>query len=129
MASIQSVVSSAFVAAALVCASATGAYSASAHRDLADQAAGEYDGDIISDARGSSQSDVHITVAKTGPNRVSVTADNERIPARTFKLTRAMDTIQNSGGNEVFLLDLSKSPHSLSLTIDDASWSGAQAPD
>lgn len=92
--------------------------------DLADLAQGSYHGDVISDARGSSQSDVGITVAKTARNTVSVTADYDRIPTRTFKLTRAMNTIQNVGGTEVFLLDLSKSPLRLDLTIDDASWSG-----
>lgn len=92
--------------------------------DLADVSAGAYYGDIISDARGSSQSDIAVTVTKIGRNEIQVTCDCERLPTRTFKLTRAMDTIQNASGTEVFLLDLSKSPHGLDLTIDDASWSG-----
>lgn len=92
--------------------------------DLADTAQGVFYGDVISDARGASQSDVLITVVKSGPNTVRVTSDYARIPARTFPLTRAMDTIQNARGTEVFLLDLAKSPHRLDLTIDDASWSG-----
>lgn len=92
--------------------------------DLADVSAGAYHGDIISDARGSSQSDIGVTVVRTGPNEIEVTCDCPRIPSRTFKLTRAMDTIQNVGGTEVFLLDLTNSPHRLDLTIDDASWSG-----
>ena len=92
--------------------------------DLADMAQGSYYGDVISDARGSSQSDVGITVTKTERNTVTVTSDYRRIPTRTFRLTRAMDTIQNVGGTEVFLLDLAKSPRRLDLTIDDASWSG-----
>jgi hypothetical protein len=94
--------------------------------DLADMAAGSYAGDVISDARGSSQSGVAVTVAKTGANQVSVTSSYSRIPPRTFRLTRAMNTIQNVGGTEVFLLDVSKSPRKLDLTIDDASWSGTQ---
>lgn len=92
--------------------------------DLADVAQGSYAGDVISDARGSSQSDVEIVVTRVGPNRVTVESDYARISARTFRLTRAMDTIQNVGGTEVFLLDLAKSPRRLDLTIDDASWSG-----
>ena len=94
--------------------------------DLAETAQGSYSGDVISDARGSSHSHVHVTVTKAGPNTISVSADYRRIPSRTFKLTKVMSTIQNVGGTEVFLLDLSKSPHQLSLTIDDAAWSGTR---
>ena len=94
--------------------------------DLADAAAGSYFGDVISDARGSSHSDVRIVVAKVGPNRVRVTSDYPRLPAFTISLTRAMSTIQNAGTGAVFLLDLSKTPHSLMVTVADASWSGAK---
>jgi hypothetical protein len=89
-------------------------------------AEGSYLGDVISDARGPSRSGVRITVAKAGPNRVRVSADYARLPAFTVQLTRAMDTLQNSGGAEVFLLDLSKSPRTLMVTVDDASWAGTR---
>jgi hypothetical protein len=92
--------------------------------DLAEMVQGSYSGDVISDARGSSRSDVEVTLTKTGPNTISVVSDYGRIPQRTFKLTKVMSTIQNVGGTEVFLLELEKSPPQLTLTIDDASWSG-----
>ncbi len=94
--------------------------------DLADLVSGLYHGDVMSDARGSSQSDVTISIDKVAPGTVRVTSDYERIPERTFRLTRAMQTIQNQGGEpgEVFLYDQGKSPPSLMLTLDDASWSG-----
>ena len=92
--------------------------------DLADTAAGLYRGDVISDARGSSQSDVTISVDKVGPNTVRVTSDYERLPEFTTRLTRAMQTIQQVGTEQVFLLDLSKNPRSLMVTVDDASWAG-----
>ena len=95
--------------------------------DLADMAAGVYLGDVMSDARGSSQSDVTISVDKTGPNTVRVTSDYERLPEFTTRLTQAMQTIQNSGTTpqlQVFLLDLSKNPRTLMVTVDDASWAG-----
>ncbi|MEA2737290.1 MAG: hypothetical protein QOH05_597 [Acetobacteraceae bacterium] len=95
--------------------------------DLADMAAGVYDGDVISDARGSSRSNVRLTVVKTGPNTVYVTATYPRLPPFSAKLTRAMNTIQKVGGPGVFLLDLSKSPHGLDVTVDDASWSGTRS--
>jgi hypothetical protein len=95
------------------------------HRyDLADYAKGEYDGDVISDSQGSSHSGVHITVTKIAPSTVKVSSDYPRLPTFTAKLTRAMQTIQNAGGSEVFLLDLNKVPHSLDVTAGGASWSG-----
>lgn len=94
--------------------------------DLADAAQGTYHGDVISDARGSSREGVTITVTKTGPNTVRVTSDYPRLPAFTARLMRAMQTIQNASGSEVFLLDTSKSPPGLDVTVDDASWSGAK---
>ncbi len=95
--------------------------------DLADTAAGVYRGDVISDARGSSRSDVMISVDKTGPNTVRVTSDYERLPEFTIQLTRAMQTIQQVGTEQVFLLDLSKSPRTLHVTVDDAAWAGVRA--
>jgi hypothetical protein len=95
--------------------------------DLADIAAGVYDGDVISDARGSSRSNVRLTVIKTGPNTIYVTATYPRLPPFSAKLTRAMNTIQKATGPGVFLLDLSKNPLRLDVTVDDASWSGARS--
>ena len=96
--------------------------------DLGDLAEGTYSGDVISDARGTSQSDVHLTVTRVAPSTVEVTSDYERLPTFTVRLTRAMQTIQSAGGREVFLLDLSKSPRRLDVTVDDASWSGDKDP-
>jgi hypothetical protein len=94
--------------------------------DLADTAAGIYSGDVISDARGSSRSGVTITVTKVGPGTVKVASDYKRLPEFTIKLTKAMQTIQQTGTSVVFLLDLSKSPRRLDITVDDASWSGTR---
>jgi hypothetical protein len=95
--------------------------------DLADVAAGVYDGDVISDARGSSRSDVRVTVVKSGPNAISVTASYRRMPPFTVRLTRAMNTVQQVGTSVVFLLNLSQSPHRLDITVDNASWSGSRS--
>jgi hypothetical protein len=81
--------------------------------DLADAAAGIYDGNVISDARGSSRSNVRLTVTKVGPNTVSITSSYPRLPPFSAKLNRYMNTIQKVGGPEVFLLDLSKRPPGL----------------
>jgi hypothetical protein len=97
-----------------------------ARQDLADVAQGSYFGDVISDARGSSRSEVRINVTRIGPNRIRISSDYPRLRTFEASLTRAMDTIQNRGGDEVFLLDLSRSPHSLHVTVDGASWAGAR---
>lgn len=94
--------------------------------DLADVSAGTYFGDVISDSRGSSQSDVTITVAKTGPNTVRVSSSYPRLPTFSVHLTRAMQTIQQASGDNVFLIDQAKSPWSLDVTVDGASWSGTR---
>ena len=96
----------------------------SARADLADQAQGTYIGEIISDARGSSHSGVRITVTKIGRNKVRVAADYDRLPAFESSLARYLQTVQNNGGDAIFLLDLSKNPAALSVTVDDASWAG-----
>jgi hypothetical protein len=94
--------------------------------DLADIASGTWFGDVISDARGSSRSNVRLTVTKIGPNKVRITSDYARLPSFTASLARYMNSIQNSSGAEVFLIDTSKSPPSLDVTVADASWSGVK---
>jgi hypothetical protein len=94
--------------------------------DLADMVQGSYSGDVVSDARGSARTGVGVELTKAGPSRVTIVFDYARMPSRTFRLTRVADTIQNVGGTEVFLLELAKSPRRLSLTIDDAVWSGTR---
>lgn len=118
--------SPAFVLLAALALTAPVSLSAQAKKptDLADVAQGTYHGDVISDARGSSQSDVTITVTKTAPGTVEVTSSYPRLPKFTTRLTRAMQTIQQASGNTVFLLDLSRTPNRLDITVDDASWSG-----
>ena len=92
--------------------------------DLATTVEGTYHGEVISDARGSSQSDVTVTVKRVAPNTVSVSSDYPRLPTFSVKLTRALQTIQQANGDTVFLVDQSKSPWSLDVTVDDASWTG-----
>ena len=114
------------LAAPIPSAPASASQAEQRRQDLADTAAGSYAGDVISDARGSSRSGVRITVTKIGPNRVRISSDYPRLPSFEAALTRAMDTIQNRSGDEVFLLDLSQMPNSLHVTVDDASWAGVR---
>lgn len=91
--------------------------------DLADEVAGTYHGDVISDARGSSQSGVTVTVAKVGPNLVEVSADYPRIPTVRIRIEQAMNSIVQADGDHVFVINRDVDPRRLDLTIDDASLS------
>lgn len=94
--------------------------------DLADAAAGEWYGDVISDARGSSRSGVKIIITRVGPNKIHVESSYKRLPPFDVRLQRVMATVQNVDGSQVFLIENAKSPVTLSITNDDASWSGTR---
>ena len=113
----------AILLAALVSWSTATAAAPERKPDLADLVAGIYRGDIISDARGSSQSGVTITVTRVGKDRVAIACDCKRIPAVEIPIERAMDAILASSGPHVFLIENQRDPRRLSLTIDDASLS------
>ena len=106
---------------------AAGTVQAQAQRkpDLADAVAGTYHGDVISDSKGSSRSDVTLTVTRTGPNTVSVTSNYSRLPQITVPLTTAMSTIQQAGGDSVFLYDRGKKSLDVSF-LNEVSWSGTR---
>ena len=87
---------------------------------------GTYYGDVISDSRGSSRTGVTITVTKAARGTVIVTSSYARLPTFTVHLTRAMQTIQQVNGDNVFLVNQAKSPWSLDLTVNGASWSGVK---
>ena len=94
-----------------------------ARADLADQVAGTYFGDVISDARGASRSGVTVTVTKVGPNLVEVRSDYSRIPTVRIPLTQAMSAILSDDRDYTFLNTRDQDPRRLDLTIDDASLS------
>jgi hypothetical protein len=94
--------------------------------DLADAVEGSYAGSVISDARGSSRSDVNLVVKRVGRNTVHVSSDYPRLPEFRTELTQTMHAIQTTGTDVVFLFDRSKEPPSLDITVDDASWSGVR---
>lgn len=105
---------------------ATTAHAQPQHKpDLADAVAGTYHGDVISDSKGSSRSDVTVTVTRTGPNTVSVTSDYPRLPQITVPLTAAMSTIQQARGDSVFLYDRGKKSLDVSF-LNEVSWSGVR---
>jgi TIR domain len=99
--------------------------STSGHVDPADLASGVYYGGVISDAKGSSRSDVTVTVTKVGPRRVRITSDYERLGTVEVELTRVGDGIQSAGGDTTFLLEPRKEPPTLSYNPHgDVAYSG-----
>jgi hypothetical protein len=95
--------------------------------DLGDAAQGSYFGDVISDSKGSSKSDVTLTVTRIGANRVRVSSDYARLPVVEVPLTRAMDKILNASGATTFLLDRSKGETRLDVSfLSEVSWSGTK---
>jgi len=111
--------------AALLLAAGAAQAQAQAQRkpDLADAVAGTYAGDVISDSKGSSRSNVTLTVTRTGPNTVSVTSNYARLPQITVPLTTAMNTIQQARGDSVFLYDRAKKQLDVSF-LNEVSWMG-----
>ena len=95
--------------------------------DLADAAEGTYFGDVISDSKGESKSDVTLTVTRVGANRVRVSSDYARLPTVEVTLTRAMDKILNASGATTFLLDRRKTETRLDVGfMSEVSWSGTK---
>lgn len=95
--------------------------------DLGDAAEGSYFGDVISDSKGSSKSDVTLTVTRIGVNRVRVTSDYPRLPVVEVSLTRALGKILNQGGTTSFLLDRGKGDTRLDVSfLSEVSWSGTK---
>jgi TIR domain-containing protein len=81
---------------------------------LADLIAGTYYGEVISDAKGSSRSDVTVTIAKVDRQRVRITSDYERLGITETDLTKVGNTVQNISGGPLLLLELDKNPPRLS---------------
>lgn len=86
--------------------------------DLAGFAAGVYHGNVVSDARGSSRSDVTVTVTQVGPRKVRITSDYPRLGVVELELDRVGHTIQGTGASALFLLELEKNPPQLNYNPD-----------
>jgi hypothetical protein len=80
---------------------------------LAELVAGVYYGDVISDAKGGSRSDVTVTITLVSRGRVRVSSDYGRLGVVEIDLNRIGNTIQNAGGNSLLLLELEKNPPQL----------------
>lgn len=86
--------------------------------ELAGLAAGVYRGDVVSDARGGSRSDVTVTIARVTHRKVRITSDYPRLGAVEIELDRAGQTLQAAGSSALFLLELGKNPPQLHYNPD-----------
>jgi len=93
--------------------------------DLADAAAGTYAGEVISDSKGSSNSDVTLTVTRVRKDVVRVSSDYPRLPAIEVPLTGAMGKILQQRGDSVFLLDPKTGRLDVSF-MNEVSWAGSR---
>ena len=97
------------------------------HPDLGDVAEGRYFGDVISDSKGASRSDVTLTITRTGLNRVRIASDYPRLPVVEVPLQRALDKIVQSRGDTVFVYDWKQKPPRLDVSfLGEVSWSGSK---
>jgi hypothetical protein len=92
--------------------------------DLADAVAGTYVGDVISDSKGSSRSNVTLTLTRSGPNTVTITSNYKRLPVINVPLESVMGNIQHtSRADSVFVYVRAK--QQLDVTFqNEVSWSG-----
>jgi hypothetical protein len=84
--------------------------------ELASLVAGTFYGDVISDSKGSSRSDIAVTIDRIDSHNVRVTSDYPRIGIVEIALTRTGNKVVNSGGDTPFVVDLDRNP--LTLAVD-----------
>lgn len=79
-----------------------------AEQSLAARIAGVYIGHVISDSKGSSQSDVSVTVSVVDGRSVRLSSDYARIPVVEIPLSRAGDFVISAAGDTPLTVDLTK---------------------
>jgi hypothetical protein len=81
--------------------------------DLAELIAGTYVGNISSDSKGSSRSDIVITVTRLDRLRVRITSDYHRIGTTDVTLTRIGEKIFAADGDSVLIAEYASNPPNL----------------
>ena len=95
--------------------------------ELSDLVAGTYLGNINADLKGSSRSDVFVTVARIDGTRIRVTSDNSRIGTFEVTLTRIGDNLFNVGGASTLIAYTRKNPPELTfIARGEVSYGGAK---
>ena len=87
----------------------------SAVAGLADLVTGTYFGNVMSDSKGSSRSDIGVTVTKLDRYTVRVTSDYPRFGTVDVSLTRIGNKIFGADGDSPFIVDLDQNPPTLAF--------------
>ena len=87
----------------------------SAGTGLADLVIGTYFGDVMADSKGSSRSNIDVTITKLDRYTVRVTSDYYRFGTVDVRLKRIDNKIFNDGGDSVFEVDLDQNPATLAF--------------
>jgi hypothetical protein len=96
--------------------------------DLASTLEGVWYGDVVSDSRGSSRSDVMVTIRRTSRNTIAITSDYARLPSVTVTLTRAMQTILAAEGATIINYDPASDAKQLGIVFEgEVAWSGVRS--
>ena len=84
--------------------------------ELADLVVGTYYGDVVSDSKGGSRSDVGVTITKLDRSTVRVSSDYLRLGTVDVTLTRSGNMIIAADGDTPFIVDLDRNPPTLDFT-------------
>ncbi|WP_374478044.1 toll/interleukin-1 receptor domain-containing protein [Zoogloea sp.] len=84
-----------------------------AEASLAARIAGTYRGDVMADSKGSSRSDVSVTVTAIDGRSVRIASDYPRIPVVDVSLTRAGEQVLSADGDTALSVDLARQPPQL----------------
>ena len=87
----------------------------SAATGLADLVTGSYIGNVMADSKGSSRSDIGVTITKLDAQTVRVTSNYPRLGIVDVPLTRIGNKIFGAGGDSPFMVDLDQNPPTLAF--------------
>ena len=96
---------------------------------LADKVAGTYLGAVVSDSKGSSRSDISVTLQALASNRVRASSGYERIGSVDIELTQIGTQVLSVGGDSTLIVDLGVTPPTLLLNPrGELAFHGARQP-
>ncbi len=83
---------------------------------LADLVIGTYYGEVVSDSKGGSRSDVGVTITKLDRSTVRVNSDYHRLGTVDVRLARSGNMIIAADGDTPFMVDLDRNPPALDFS-------------
>ena len=91
--------------------------------------AGTYLGAVVSDSKGSSRSDISVTLQALASNRVRASSSYQRIGSVDIELTQIGAQVLSVGGDSTLIVDLGVTPPTLLLNPrGELAFHGARQP-